>query len=203
MPHFEISNTCYLEPHRVRENAFKNARNFFFSQTGGTGLKYLPNGCPYMFMYSALHIMKWFSVSLDVIDLKTQTKMFWFNMYVSKQNVTYTRSKVIIKTRESSRMAISEFASVNRWNFFTSIVSKQVEKSLFYSNEYQIFPQKYTKSHNRNHLSVENESFFSAYLRSVFWPTRWRYTKFCQMMQPTKKILISPKWACWYIIEIS
>ena len=32
----------------------------------GARFKYLPEGCPYMLMYSALHIMQWFSHILDV-----------------------------------------------------------------------------------------------------------------------------------------
>ena len=35
--------------------------HFFFSHTWDTRFKYLPEGCPYMLMYSALHIMQWFS----------------------------------------------------------------------------------------------------------------------------------------------
>ena len=33
--------------------------HLFFSHTWGARFKYLPEGCPYMLMYSALHIMQW------------------------------------------------------------------------------------------------------------------------------------------------
>ena len=35
-------------------------------------------GMPYMLMYSALHIMQWFSHILDVFTLKIWWKFFWF-----------------------------------------------------------------------------------------------------------------------------
>ena len=50
--------------------------HFFFSHTWDTHFKYLPEGCPYMLMYSALHIMQWFSHILDVFTPKIRRKFF-------------------------------------------------------------------------------------------------------------------------------
>ena len=56
--------------------------HFFFSHTWGTRFKYLPEGCPYMVMYSALHIMQWFSQVLDVFTPKIRRKFFDFNIFM-------------------------------------------------------------------------------------------------------------------------
>ena len=73
--------------------------HFFFSHTWGTRFRYLPEGCPYMLIYSALHIMQWFSHILDVFTLKIRWKFFDFN--ISKTNVAYTRLEVIAKQRSA------------------------------------------------------------------------------------------------------
>ena len=52
--------------------------HFFFSHTWGTRFKYLPKLCPYIFMYSALHIMQWFSHILDVFTPKIRRNFFDF-----------------------------------------------------------------------------------------------------------------------------
>ena len=60
--------------------------NFFFSHTWGTRFKYLPKLCPYILMYSALHIMQWFSHILDVFTPKITRKFFdFFSFFESKQ----------------------------------------------------------------------------------------------------------------------
>ena len=58
--------------------------HFFFSHTWGTCFKYLPEGCSYMLMYSALHIMQWFSHILDVFTPKTRQKFFNFNIFMNQ-----------------------------------------------------------------------------------------------------------------------
>ena len=50
----------------------------------GTRFKYLPEGCPYMLMYSALHIMQWFSQLLDVFTPKIRRKFFDFNIFMNQ-----------------------------------------------------------------------------------------------------------------------
>ena len=52
--------------------------------TWGTRFKYLPEGCPYMLMYSALHIMQWFSHILDVFTPKIRRKVFDFNIFMNQ-----------------------------------------------------------------------------------------------------------------------
>ena len=58
--------------------------HFFFSQTWGACFKYLPEGCPYMLMYSALHIVQWFSQILVVFTLKIRRKFFEFNIFMNQ-----------------------------------------------------------------------------------------------------------------------
>ena len=57
---------------------------FFFSHTWDTRFKFLPEGCPYMLMYSALHIMQWFSQILDVFTPKIRRKFFDFNIFMNQ-----------------------------------------------------------------------------------------------------------------------
>ena len=75
--------------------------HFFFSHTWGTRFKYLPEGCPYMVMYSALHIMQWFSQVSDVFTPKIRRKFFDFNIFMIKKNVAYTRLEMIAKQRSA------------------------------------------------------------------------------------------------------
>ena len=58
--------------------------HFFFSHTWGTHFIYLPEGCPYILMYSALHIMQWFSHILDVFTPKIRQKFFDFNTFMNQ-----------------------------------------------------------------------------------------------------------------------
>ena len=71
--------------------------HFFFSHTWGTRFKYLPEGCPYMLMYSALHIMKWFSGCLDVFTRKSDENFSILTFSWIKTTVAYTRLEVIAK----------------------------------------------------------------------------------------------------------
>ena len=75
--------------------------HFFFSHTWGGALasKYLPEGCPYMLMYSALHIMQCFSHILDVFTPKIRRKISILTVLWIKTNVAYTRLEVIAKQR--------------------------------------------------------------------------------------------------------
>ena len=70
---------------------------FFFSHTWGSRFKYLPEGCPYMLMYSALHIMQWFSQLLDAcVHPENQMKNFSILTFLwIKTNVAYTSLEVI------------------------------------------------------------------------------------------------------------
>ena len=73
--------------------------HFFFSHTWGTRFRYLSEGCPYMLMYSALHIMQWFSHILDVSTLKIRQNFLILSFLWIKTNVAYTRLDVIAKQR--------------------------------------------------------------------------------------------------------
>ena len=53
----------------------------YFSHTWATRFRYLPEGCPYMLIYAALHIMQWFSHILDVFGLKIRRKFFNCNVF--------------------------------------------------------------------------------------------------------------------------
>ena len=58
--------------------------HFFFSHTWATRFRYMPEGCPYMLMYSALHIMQWFSGCLGVFTPKIRRKFFDFNIFMNQ-----------------------------------------------------------------------------------------------------------------------
>ena len=53
----------------------------------------------YILMYSALHIMQWFSHSLDVFTPKIKRKFFDFYILWIKTNVAYTRLEMIARTK--------------------------------------------------------------------------------------------------------
>ena len=73
--------------------------HFFFSHKWGTRFKYLSKFCPYILMYSALHIMQWFSQVLDVFTTKIKRKFFDFYVLWIKTNVAYTRLEMIARTK--------------------------------------------------------------------------------------------------------
>ena len=79
----------------------KKIHHFFFSHTWDTRFTFLPEGCPYMLMYSALHIMQWFSQILDVLTPKIKWKFFDFYILWIKTNVAYTRLEVIAKQQSA------------------------------------------------------------------------------------------------------
>ena len=64
---------------------WQKIHHFFFSHKWGTRFKYLSKLCPYILMYSALHIMQWFSRLLDVFTPKIKRKCSIFTFYESKQ----------------------------------------------------------------------------------------------------------------------
>ena len=73
--------------------------HFFFSHKCGTRFKYLSKLCPYILMYSALHIMQWFSQVLDVFTPKIKRPFFDFYILWIKTNVAYTRLEMIARTK--------------------------------------------------------------------------------------------------------
>ena len=75
--------------------------HFFFSHTWITRFKYLPDGCPYILMYSALHIMQWFSHILDVFTPNFRQKFSILTFLWIKTNFAYTRLEVIAKQRSA------------------------------------------------------------------------------------------------------
>ena len=77
----------------------QKVQHLFFSYTWSAHLKYLPKGCPYMLMYSALHIMQWFfDCFIDVFTQKIAQKFFNFYILWIKTNVAYTILEVIART---------------------------------------------------------------------------------------------------------
>ena len=73
--------------------------HFFFSHKWGTRFKYLSKLCPYILMYSAFHIMQWFSQVLDVFTPKIKRPFFDFYILWMKTNVAYTRLEMIARTK--------------------------------------------------------------------------------------------------------
>ena len=65
----------------------------------GHSLQILCKLCPYILMYSALHIMQWFSHILDVFTPKIKRKFFDFYILWIKTNVAYTRLELIARTK--------------------------------------------------------------------------------------------------------
>ena len=63
---------------------WQNIHHIFFSHIWGTRLRYFPDGFPYMLMYSALHIMQWFSGCLDVFIQKIRWKFFAFYIFMNQ-----------------------------------------------------------------------------------------------------------------------
>ena len=78
----EISKKLTWNPYSKKYTTF--SPDFFFSHTLGTCFRYLPEGCPYMLIYSALHIMQWFSQLLDVFTQKVRRKIFDFNIFINQ-----------------------------------------------------------------------------------------------------------------------
>ena len=78
---------------------WQKIHHFFFSHTCGTRFKYLLKLCPYILIYSALHIMQWFSHILDVFTPKIRRKFCDFYILWIKTNVAYTRLEVIARTK--------------------------------------------------------------------------------------------------------
>ena len=90
--------------------------HFIFSNKWGTRFKYLSKLCPYIIMYSALHIMQWFSQLLDVFTPKIKRKFFDFHILWIKTNVAYTRLEMIARTK----YCITTTAS----NWFVTLIYK-------------------------------------------------------------------------------
>ena len=55
---------------------------FFVFHTWVTRLKYLPKGCPYILMYSALHIVQWFSKFEMCSPRKSDKNFFDFKIFM-------------------------------------------------------------------------------------------------------------------------
>ena len=83
--------------------------HFFFSHKWDTRFKYLSKLCPYILMYSALHIMQWFSHSLDVFTPKIKRKFFDFYILWIKTNVAYTRLEMIARTKHCTTTTASNW----------------------------------------------------------------------------------------------
>ena len=75
-----ISKKADFEPYSYG----KKYTTFSFPIHGGARFKYLNEGCPYVLMYSALHIMQWFSHILDVFTPKIRRNFFDFNIFMNQ-----------------------------------------------------------------------------------------------------------------------
>ena len=96
------SRTCrHWNSKKLTSNPRLSVKNtpLFFSHKWGTRFKYLSKLCPYILMYSALHIMQWFSQLLDVFTPKIKRKFFDFYILWIKTNVAYTRLEMIARTK--------------------------------------------------------------------------------------------------------
>ena len=102
--HCEISKKLTLNSTLYAKNA-----PLFLLSNMMCSLKYLPEGCPYMLMYSALHIMQWFSHILDVFTQKIRRKFFDLNIGKSILQVPDTGTRVLVNTRLFLRSSIVSF----------------------------------------------------------------------------------------------
>ena len=102
--HCETSRNLTLNP---RLSA-KNTPLFLFPYMGHS-LQIFAKVMPYLLMYSALHIMQWFSHILDVFTLKIRWK--FLDVYISwiKTNVAYTRHDVIARTKYCTKTTASNW----------------------------------------------------------------------------------------------
>ena len=98
----EISKKLTLNP---RLSA-KNTPLFLFPYMGHS-FKYLLKLCPYILMYSALHIMQWFSHILDVFTPKIRQKVFdfyilWIKTVSLTQDLRWSLERSIVLQLVSS-----------------------------------------------------------------------------------------------------
>ena len=85
--HCEISKKLTLNP----TLSAKYTPLFLLSDIWATRFKYLPEVCPYMLMYSALHIMQRFSHILDVFTPKIRQKFSDFNIFLELKQTLLTQ----------------------------------------------------------------------------------------------------------------
>ena len=156
--------------------------HFFFSHKWGTRFKYLSKLCPYILMYSALHIMQWFSQLLDVFTPKIKRKFFDFYILWIKTNVAYTRLEMIARTKYSTTTTVSNWfvtlyykllpavrssSKHGRWwsslllySISMNLTSNTFLKHLWYNfnvTELMMLSiTKYVCSNNTGHVRVEN-----------------------------------------------
>ena len=86
---------------KLTSNPRLSAKNtpLFLSNKWSTRYKYLSKLYPYILMYSALHIMQWFSHIFDVFTPKIKWKFFDFYILWIKTDVAYTRLELIARTK--------------------------------------------------------------------------------------------------------
>ena len=89
---------------------WQKIHHFFFSHTWDTHLKYLPKLCPYILMYSALHIMQWVSQILDVFTPKIRENFFWFLHFMNQNKCCLnTKLEVIPRTKYFTTITVSNW----------------------------------------------------------------------------------------------
>ena len=98
--------------------------HFFFSHTWGTRFRYLPEGWPYMLMYSALHIMQWFSHILDVFIPTSDENFLILTFLWIKTNVAYIKLEVIAKQRSALQV---EFITGIKLICYFNIIASSIE----------------------------------------------------------------------------
>ena len=138
--------------------------HFFFSHKWDTRFKYLSKLCPYILMYSALHIMQWFSHSLDVFTPKIKRKFFDFYILWIKTNVAYTRLEMIARTKY--------FTTTTASNWFVTLY-------------YKLLPAVRSPSKHgrwRSSLLLYSISMVSTWWRIMRWKaTRGSKTEYLQL----------------------
>ena len=131
---------------------WQKIHHFFFYHTWGTRFKYLPEGCPYMLMYLALHIMQWFSHILDVFIPKIRRKISILTFLLIKTNVAYTRLEVIAKQR--SALQVEFITGVKLICYFV----------LYYCCLHWAHPP---------NMAVDDLDFYYTLYLWIWWPCIW------------------------------
>ena len=101
----EISKKADLEPYPYG----KKYTTFSFPIHGALASIICLSYALYILMYSALHIMQWFSHILDVFTPKIRRNFFDFYILWIKTNVAYTRLELIARTKHCTTTTASNW----------------------------------------------------------------------------------------------
>ena len=156
--------------------------HFFFSHKWGTRFKYLSKLCRYILMYSALHIMQWFSQLLDVFTPKIKRKFFNFYILWIKTNVAYTRLEMIARTKYFTTTTASNWFVTLYYKLLPAVRSSSKHgrwwsSLLLYSISMDIVPLLFLTEWQRPAMRWENKENRAVYInvrrvdtsRTVLW----------------------------------